>query len=107
MYYAPHILQKRVDVLETTDEFGRPIESKNEDWATICKCRCDINTYTELEDENGKIYKPDNHIVCEQKSLPIDNGDYVRVLSGEEIKCEGKVLRPHKLNYLNYAEFWV
>lgn len=108
MYYAPHILQKRTALTSSVDMYGRPVRGPEpEEWITVCRCRCDHNSVTELTDENGKRFKPECHVVCEGCRPDIAAGDKVRILDGERVFGEGKVLRPKKLNYLPYAEFWI
>lgn len=108
MYYAPHILQKRVASQSSVDEYGRPVRGEEQtEWLTVCRCRCDSNSVVELTDENGKVFKPELHVVCEGNRPDITVSDYVRILEGEDVIGNGKVLRPKKLNYLPYAEFWI
>lgn len=108
MYYAPHILQKQVVAESQNDEFGRPLPiEETTQWVTICKCRCDDSTTTEIIDDNGKVYIPKYHIVCDGNSPDIKAGDYIRCMNGDVIRGEGKVMNPKKLNLLPYAEFWV
>lgn len=109
MYYAPHILQKRVIAEETVDELGRPIKGENaEEWAFVCKCRCDHNQDTEVKLEDGTVIRPEYHIVLDGNRPDVATGDYVRCLREDgSIRGEGRVVRPHTLNYLPYAEIYV
>lgn len=133
MYYAPHILQKRVTPELSVDEFGRPIPPGNVKtftvgeqiifldkhlyadktadgdvyWENVCKCRCDHNRDAEIKKPDGSIVKPDYHIVCEGKRPGIHVGDYVRCLESDgTVRGEGYVINAPTLNYLPYAEVY-
>lgn len=109
MYYQPHILQRRSQPREDKDEFGRPVIISDEDeWEDICRCRCDHNTDVEMTSMDGKRFQPEFHVVCNGPELKVAPGDYVRCLRADgTVKGEGTVLRPHSLNYLHYAEFYI
>ena len=107
MIFAPHILQIKVSTPLERDEFGRPIPKTGcETWKDICKCRCDDNTTTEFKSENGEVYRPDYHVVCE-KRLSVKAGDEVRCMDGENVRGEGKVYIVKCTNYFNYSELWM
>lgn len=133
MYYAPHILQKRVKPDLPEDEFGRLIPPNNIKtfvvgeqlifldnhlyvdktpdgdvyWVNVCKCRCDHNRDAEIKKADGSIVKPDYHIVCEGKRPNIQVGDYVRCLESDgSVRGEGYVINAPTLNYLPYAEVY-
>lgn len=107
MIFAPHILQvKRIKPAEN-DEFGRPIPgTDSESWEYVCDCRCDDNTTKEFRSENGQIYRPAYHVVCEG-SHGLKAGDYVRCLNGGEVRGEGRIYMPKSANYFNYSEIWI
>ena len=105
MYYAPHILERRVSLGDARDEFGRLVKG-GYSWEYVCKCRCDENTDQVFETENGKTYRPKHHVVCEGR-IEIKSGDYVRCMDGEEIRGEGEVFNKKRLNYLEYSEIWM
>lgn len=108
LYYAPHILEVRNDAALQADRYGRPVAvSADGEWTHVCRCRCDINNETEFTDENGHRFRPECKVVCGDRGVPVYAGDHVRVMDGEKVRCEGRVIRPNKLNYLDYAEFWV
>ncbi len=110
MYYAPHLLQIKSAVQLDKDEYGRPIPySGEEQWITICECRADQNPAQEFTDENGNTFRTDFHVVLGKRNVSLRGGEIVRVVwkSTGEIKCEGKVIRPRTLNYLEYGDFWV
>lgn len=68
MIFAPHILQVKVITPMDKDEFGRPIPGTGgEYWQEVCKCRCDDNTTKEFSSDNGSVYRPNYHVVCEKR----------------------------------------
>lgn len=109
MYYAPHILQKRIIAEELSDEFGRPILNKSDDeWIDVCKCRCDHNGSKEVRMPDGSVITPEYHIILDGNISDIEVGDYVRCLRTDgSIRGEGRVIKPRTLNYLPYAEIYV
>lgn len=109
MYYAPHILQKRIIAEEKSDEFGRPIpEEAGETWVEVCRCRCDHNGDKEVKMPDGTVVTPDYHVVLEGNAPDVEVGDYVRCLKADgTIRGEGRVIKPRTLNYLPYAEIYL
>lgn len=104
MYYAPHILQKKI-VETIRNNYGEIVESK-EEWKEIGKCRCDDNTTEHFTTSNGSIYTPKYHIVCDK--CQISEGDYVRVYDNEQnYRGGGKVYNAPKCNYLGYMSIYV
>lgn len=106
MFYAPHILQKQTAPEITYDEYGRFVSKGDSSFSNIGKCRCDVNTTETFITDNGILYKPSYHVVCERQTS-VKCGDTIRILSGEEIKAEGKVTNVKTLNYLQYSEIWL
>lgn len=107
MIFTPHILQVKVSTPLERDEFGRPIPNTGgESWKDVCKCRCDDNTTKEFKSENGDVYRPNYHVVCEKK-ITIKARDEVRCMDGENVRGEGKVYIVKCTNYFNYSELWV
>ncbi len=107
MLYTPHILQIRTVTPPDNDEFGRPTPGTGgETWNEVCRCRCDDNTTKEFKSENGSVYRPMYHIVCEGK-VNVKTGDYVRCMDGESIRGEGEIYMPKNPNYFNYTEIWI
>ena len=104
MIYSPHILQLKSSTT-SRDEYGRPIKGASA-WNDVCKCRCDDNTTKEFHSENGNVYRPSFHIVCEKK-ISLKAGDEIRCKEGEVIRGYGKVYMIKNLNYLSYSEIWV
>lgn len=109
MYYAPHILQKKIIPQEAVDEFGRPIPVKSADeWVDVCRCRCDHNGDKEVKMPDGTVVRPEYHIVLEGNTPDVETGDYVRCLRDDgSIRGEGRAFKPRTLNYLPYAEIYV
>lgn len=104
MYYAPHILQKEV-FTDYTDEHGNPIFGE-EGWEDVCRCRCDDNSTKEFKNENGEVYRPMYHVVCEG-NVDVKGGDNVRCLYNGEVRGEGKVYMVKRTNYYSYTEIWI
>lgn len=107
MYYAPHILQVRRAAALENDELGRPMPSLEGEWVDVCKCRCDDNTTKEFRSENGSVYRPMFHVVCEGRH-GVRAGETVRCLNQDgTVRGEGKVYLPKSLNLLPYSEIWM
>lgn len=107
MFYAPHILQVKVSNTLEKDEFGRPVPvTGTEEWQDVCKCRCDDNSTKEFISENGQVYRPNYHVVCE-KSITVKAGQEVRCMSGNVIRGSGTAYMVKNLNYLSYSELWM
>lgn len=93
MIFAPHILQVKVITPMDKDEFGRPIPGTGgEYWQKVCKCRCDDNTTKEFSSDNGSVYRPNYHVVCE-KRITVKAGDEVRCMDGDGVRGQGKSTR--------------
>ena len=107
MIFAPHVLQKKTVVPMEKDEFGRPIPNSGEEsWEDICLCRCDDNSTKEFKSENGEVYRPNFHIVCEM-NVDVKEGDEVRCSNGDEVRGAGKVYMVKRANYFYYSEIWI
>lgn len=107
MIFAPHILQVKRIIPPDTDEFGRILPGTGgESWVYVCACRCDDNTTKEFRSENGTVYRPAYHVVCEGNHGLIA-GEYVRCMNGNEVRGEGKIYIPKSTNYFNYSEIWI
>lgn len=107
MIFATHTLQVKKEAPIERDEYGRPIPGTGgESWVSLCSCRCDDNTTKEFRSENGQVYRPSYHVVC-NGSADIKAGDEVRCMSGDDVRGGGKVYTVKKTNYFNYTEFWV
>ncbi|MBQ7211615.1 MAG: hypothetical protein IJS19_02925 [Muribaculaceae bacterium] len=76
------------------------------EWDTVCRCRCDRNGTKEFKTDNGGVYRPDFHIVCEG-NVELEAGMRVRCLDNGEVKAEGVVYRPQTYNLLPYTEVWI
>lgn len=131
MIFAPHISQVKILTPEERDEFGRPIPNTgSEEWRTLCHCRCDDNSTKEFKTENGDVYRPLYHIVCDNH-IEVKAGDEIRVVEKkgciciginnngaisilpyvvkvkDTIKCLGKVYMVKHTNFFNYTELWI
>lgn len=109
MFYAPHILQKRIIPSESVDEFGRPIvDESSDEWQEICRCRCDDNGDKEIKMSDGTVVTPDYHIVIGNNIPDVKTGDYVRCLKEDgTVRGEGHIVKSRTLNFLPYAEIFV
>lgn len=103
MMYAPHILQKKV-YSNTDDEFGRPV-SGDETWEDLNVCRCDDNMTQEFKSENGEVFIPKYHVVCER--CDVKAGDFVRCVDEESVRGEGQVYMVKNTNFFGYTEIWM
>lgn len=104
MYYAPHILMKRVTA-KVRNGYGE-LEHTSETWKRMCGCRCDDNTTAHFQTDNGSVYVPKYKIVCDRCDVKPD--DYVRVLSLDgSVRGEGRVFNSPKCNYLDYMCIYV
>lgn len=107
MIFAPHILQRKVPVPMQEDEFGRLMPGTGEEkWEDVCLCRCDDNSTKEFTSENGAVYRPSFHIVCERRA-PVKAGDEIRCKIGEDLRGQGKVFMVKSTNFFGYSEIWV
>lgn len=106
MRYSPHILQVKTISAPKKDEFGRIISKGGEEWKDVCTCRCDDNSTKEFTSENGHVFRPAYHIVCDGH-VSVKAGEEVRCVKGEEVRGLGKVYMVKHLNFLNYSELWV
>lgn len=104
MMYAPHILKKKTSKI-TRNKYGE-IVSTEETWETVGRCRCDDNTTQHFTTDNGSVYVPKYHIVCDKAD--INEGDYVRAeYPNGKVRGQGKVYNAPKCNYLNYMSIYV
>lgn len=107
MIFAPHLLQIKITTPVEKDTFGRPIAGTGgERWSDVCACRCDDNTTTEFRSENGSVFRPTYHVVCEGKH-GIKAGDHVRCVDGDSVRGEGKIYTVKSANYFNRSELWI
>lgn len=110
MYYAPHILYRRTRQAAPDDEFGRPVVTGSvEQWEEVCPCRCDHSDDREISLPDGRLYRPNFHVVYEGNGNSVDAGDYVRCVSRRDgaVKAEGEVKNAPKLNYLPYGQLYI
>lgn len=110
MIFSPHILQARVITPEQRDGFGRPIVgSGDECWHNVCACRCDDNSTKHFTSQNGEVYRPKYHVVCERAVCSqLIAGAAVRILTADgTVRGEGEVYAVEGNNFLPYMEVWI
>lgn len=106
MFTDKHILQVEVMPNISTDELGRPISSPDKVWIDVCKCRCDDNSTEYFQSDNGSVYRPNYHILCEGH-VDIQAGAHIRCLNDDgSVRGEGQVYKPKRFNFLPYTELW-
>lgn len=107
MIFAPHILQVKVLLPMERNEYGQPVPGTGgEGWKDVCRCRCDDNTTKEFTSDNGSVYRPDFHVVCERPT-DIEAGDEVRCMDGGRVRGQGTVYTVKFLNYFQCSELWM
>lgn len=106
MLFAPHILQQKETLSPKYDKYGRVIATTEHKWVNICSCRCDDNTTREFTSVNGSVFRPNFHIVCNGENK-LKAGDIIRCLQGENVICQGEVLKVTSTNWFNYTEVWI
>lgn len=108
MIFSPHILKVKTNSEDAVDEYGHPIVSDDsEKWETVCKCRCDDNDTKEFKTDNGGVFRPSFHIVCDGV-VSVKADDEIQCLSSDgSVRGSGKVYMVKKTNYFNYSELWV
>lgn len=107
MIFTPHILQVKVITEPDRNEYGQPIpDTGGESWQTVCGCRCDDNTTKEFTSENGSVYRPNYHVVCEKK-ISLEANDEIRCMDGDTVRGKGTVYMVKSTNYFNYSELWM
>ena len=104
MLYSPHILKKKF-VNKVVNKYNEVIGS-SEEWKEMGRWRCDDNSTEHFTTENGSIYTPKYHIVCDK--CQISEGDEVQVYSDDgSYRGGGKVYNAPKCNYLGYMSIYV
>lgn len=105
MSYFPHILQVKTTTSQK-NEFGKAISS-TEIWTTVCRCRCDDNSTKEFHTDNGGVFRPSYHVVC-QGQLAVKAGTKVQCIDEDgTVRGSGDVYESKNLNFLNYSELWM
>lgn len=111
MYYKPHSLYIRTHA-EERDAYGRLVSCEGT-YEYVAPCRCDDAEHRPIKNDIGEDMFPKYHIVIEGH-VDIPYGAYIKVTEGDcgcgcdcHVRCEGKVIRPKRLNYLDYTEIWV
>lgn len=100
--YAPHKLYL-VEQEKKFDEFGN-FEGVAETLSFVCACRCDDASVQDAITVNGEQFFPSYHIVSEKG---VSNGAFVKVLDGDSVRAEGKVVRTAHANYFNLYQAWI
>lgn len=104
MIFSPHRLFVKVVSGPSFDEDMNPIPPK-EDWKDLGPCRCDDNGVVKQISVNGVMYDYNYHVVYEGEK--IKNDTEVKIMDGEEVRGEGKIIKSGKSNYFKYAEIWL
>lgn len=109
MYFTPHIIEKRHEEEEMTDDLGRPIPVDcDERWEYVCRGRCDHTDGQEITLDDGTVARCDYHVVCNTNVPNAKSGDYIRCRwPNGTVRGEGKVIKHKTLNYLNYGEIFL
>ena len=107
MYYAPHILERKVVKEYEYDKDGNPIQGTDGDsWERVCKCKCYDQSADRTYTVNGVTYPYKYRVVTEK--VKINAGDVVRVLNADgSLRGEGIVINPMTTDYLNYGQIWL
>lgn len=100
--YAPHKVYIERKTKEY-DDFGNFV-AEEISLSYVCKCRCDDANVRDAVSVNGETFIPSYHIVSEK---PLNNGDFVKVYDGEEIRAEGKIINTKKYNFFKIYEAWI
>ncbi len=107
MIFAPHILQVKVITPMDKDEFGRPIPGTGDEyWQEVCKCRCDDNTTKEFSSDNGSVYRPNYHVVCENR-ITVQAGDEVRCIYFDGVIGQGEFYTVKSTILFFYSYLWM
>lgn len=105
MFYAPHKLMKKSTSEVLRNEYNEVVHSDVE-WKEIGVCRCDDNTTEHFQTDNGDVYIPKYHIVCDKCN--VSEGDEVKVYNQDgSYRGGGKVFNAPKCNYLGYMSIYV
>ena len=109
MMYAPHLLYVRRDPKPVKDSLGRSIRPAGDPvWELMGACRCDDSGKTEVRSDNGELFRPSYHIVCEG-DVSVEAGDVVRVMwaDGLRRRAEGVVRNVTGCNFLSYKSVYL
>lgn len=89
----------------TRNEYNEIVVATTE-WEMIGVCRCDDNTTKTFTTENGGVFVPSYHIVCDK--CGVSEGDDVKVTDHDgNFRGGGKVVNAPKCNYLGYMSIYV
>ena len=63
------------------------------------------NTTKEFSSDNGSVYRPNYHVVCE-KRITVKAGDEVRCMAGDGVRGQGAVSYTHLADDSLWTKFW-
>ncbi len=107
--YSPHLLYVKTTPLMEKDEFGRTKRPESQpEWKCVGACRCDDASITEVTSDNGEVFRPSYHIVCDNLAT-VKMGDVVRVLwlKDYSFRAEGVVRNITTCNFLDYKSIYL
>lgn len=107
MYFAPHILERKITKPFDLDEDGNPIPGTGgEGWERIASCKCYDYNVNRTFTVNGRPFEYKYRIVIERTD--VKEGDYVRATYPDgSIRGEGTVVKTMRTDYLNYSQLWL
>ena len=107
MFYAPHILEKKVVKEPEYDADGYEIPGTGgEPWVKVCRCKCYDRSADRTFTINGTTYPYKYRVVTEK--VRIEAGTVVRILNTDgSLRGEGIVINPMTTDYLKYGELWL
>jgi hypothetical protein len=106
MYTAIHTLYVYKPSTESYDENGDPIDGEQTK-SYVCPCRCDDNSTKEFRDENGHVYRPTYHILCDGNAS-VSAGENIECLNKDgTMRGSGVVYQVIHYNILSYTEIWI
>lgn len=107
MFYAPHILEKKVVKGPEYDADGYEIPGTgSESWVRVCRCKCYDQSADRVFTVNGTTYPYKYRVVTDM--VKIAAGTVVRILNADgSLRGEGIVINPMTTDYLNYGQIWL
>lgn len=107
MYYAPHILERKVVKEYDHDDNGNPVPGTGgELWERLGRCKCYDKSADRVYTVNGVAFDYKYRVVTDK--IKIDAGDIVRVLNQDgSTRGSGVVINPMLTDYLNYGQIWL
>lgn len=107
MFYAPHILEKKVVKGPEYDADGYEIPGTgSESWVRVCRCKCYDQSADRVFTVNGTTYPYKYRVVTDK--VKIEAGTVVRILNADgSLRGGGIVINPMTTDYLNYGQLWL